>query len=109
VNRYTAEGVAADVEDGREVLVLALQPRAAMDTVLAQLQLSDLQAILRANGSEEIRHRAGGRVRFFDLRDPAILRGRSADVIVCDGPMLADHHYRELELCLSGPDGEIIR
>src|SRR3954471_15000395 len=87
VNRYVAEGVLADLDEGKNVLVLCADRghiRSTMDNILAALPGSTPPGlkVRYANGAESIAF-DGARITFSSYGSS--LRGASPDVIVMDG------------------------
>lgn len=83
MNRYIAEGVLADMLDGKTVLFLTVNTtavRAAMDFV-GQYAVAGMK-VRRANGHESIHVDGCGSVRFRSIRSD--LWGTVADVVVFD-------------------------
>lgn len=88
MNRYVAEGILADLCQGKHVLVLSADRthiRSTQDNILAIEGATDLPGlkVRRANGAESISY-DGARITFSSYGSS--LRGLSPDVIVLDGP-----------------------
>jgi hypothetical protein len=85
--------------------------------MMAQLQQSraaaDIVQVVRASGSQELRYRGGGRIRFRSGRAPDSLRGLDAiDLFVVD-PRVATSTELEQNMALAchtaEPRGQVIR
>ena len=87
MNRYEAQGVARDVEDGLRVIYLSSGDacRSAFEGV--EREISDASKVLRAYGRQFIEHESGGWVRFVRTGGGASgIRGVACDVVVVGGP-----------------------
>lgn len=112
MNRYVAAGIAADIAQGKRVIVLTLTTdlsREALDELAERAP--EGSRIERANGAERITCPSGGRVILRSYRQGS--RGHGADVIFLDygvDERLGESDWRSLQASLSGsPHRELIR
>ena len=86
MNRYIAQGLAADLVGGKRILFvgeLQADAREALkQTDVLLIKADGRHRTVRANGEERIEHPSGGLIRFISGRSQSAARGFSFDIVV---------------------------
>lgn len=110
MNKYTAAGLAFEAMNGKDVIVIGKRPSEDMREF--DLGSSWVDKVSRANGAEEIRYVAGGRVRFVTEHHRSIA-GCRADIVFIDWPVAYEQRdpefYERLHYVVAERRGEVIR
>lgn len=110
MNRFTARGLMAEAQQGKQVIVVTTATREA--TGYFALELPDTADVRRSGTSTSVWFDEGATIRILT---PAGIRGHSADVVFLDSDIAAraldgiEMYRSALAAVHSSPHGEVIR